>query len=316
VGLYKTGLFYGKCPSALLAIDLDTNKVLQQFELYLFENEAFTARIGGLAVCNGYVWCSQEYKREAETGVVVGFSLEEVMTAVYNPIDETVAAPTMGRLQAKYTFLPDSKASFLYYERSYDESDDADGGVLWVGDFCRTSQVSGDDQTHKLGSTGNYLVPVHHQNGCAVGYELDPKTGIPKADLTFTVCGKKVLRPDNVILIGQNVHGMAIFGDALCLSLSYGASDSTLNFHRLPSQTTFIKFPEDVKLEAREINENTGILSISMPAGSTAVGWDWDNKRLLLGFESGSNLYRDKWRSRGAHIEDHLFELNMPKQLV
>jgi len=310
MGLYKTGTFYGKCPSALLAIDLETNKVLHQFELFLLEEQAFTARIGGLCVCQNSIWCSQEYKRDAETGVVVRFPLDDVMNIVYGAVDDTLAAPTMNRLIAKDSFYPDSKASFLYYERAYD-NDVNNGGILWVGDFCRTQENTSSENS----DSKNYRVPVHHQNGCAVGYELDPKSGLPKTTKTFEVVGKKVLQADQILIIGQNVHGMTIFGDALCLSLSYGANDSTLSFHRLPSETTYIKYSDNVKLEARDIDSETGILSISMPAGSTALAWDWDNKHLLLGFESGSNLYCDKWRSRGAHIEDRLLELNIPKIL-
>jgi hypothetical protein len=195
-----------------------------------------------------------------------------------------------GSLDVLESYPVDSEASFV----------SCDGATLWVGDFTRP---------------GSHPTPEHHQHGGCRGwlaaYRLG-NDGRPLADQQYNVDGREVLRPDEVLFVGDEVQGCAVSDELIAISRSYGPADSRLEYYdRSTLGASFaVALPDGRTAPGRELGERAIAWSTALPAGAEDIEWRDDSGRLLITFEGGAIRYRDRWKLFGAFVEDRFYVLH------
>lgn len=192
----------------------------------------------------------------------------------------------------------------LTADLAYDVDSNADfvtinDGRLWVGEFA-----FGDD----------YVTPAHHHYGGSrawiAGYDMDIENETLVSSTEYIVGGRKVLRPDAVMFVGQKVQGAAICDDKVVLSSSYGFKDSELDIYSIAAVKRFtVDLPGGNQVETIVLGQENRLASYKMPAG--AEGMSYADNKLAITFEGGSKHYRRRWRLRGGHIEDRVLFLDL-----
>ena len=276
-------------PSQLVVIDKANanGKAIRRFPLYKSEGKAYTGHAGGIAVAGKYVWVASGNK-------IFAFSKDEILdfinetnvsaTAVSGLPDSFDALPAKN-LICKQTYGVDSKASYVSF----------DGTYIWVGDFTKKSNKS-------------YKPIKHHKafkrNSWIAGYKVD-SDGMPTSSTEYTYKDGKssytVHKPDAVIAMRESVQGMAVCGNHVALTISYGATNSKLAFYNNPLKTSATQYSykpegqnETFTVDAWELeNKKNWVNTVTLAAGAEDL--EYDGKNLYVTFECSSKNYKQKW---------------------
>ncbi len=106
---------------------------------------------------------------------------------------------------------------------------------------------------------------------------------------------------------------MAFCGDVVTLSVSYGPADTKLAFYKSPLHATSgfaVPLPGGMATEGFVLNGTNHLHTLHAPAGAQNLAWNGRN--LLVAFEGGSKVYRERWRGWNAGIEDRCHILRVP----
>lgn len=276
-------------PSQLVVIDKANanGKPIRRFPLYKSEGKAYTGHAGGIAVAGKYVWVASGNK-------IFAFSKDEILdfinetnvsaTAVSGLPDSFDALPAKN-LICKQTYGVDSKASYVSF----------DGTYIWVGDFTKNSNK-------------DYKPVKHHKafdrNCWIAGYKVD-SDGKPTSSTEYTYTAGDssytVHKPDAIIAMRESVQGMAVCGNYVALTISYGATNSKLALYNNPlntSATTYSYKPagqdETFTVDAWELeNKKNWVNTVTLAAGAEDL--EYDGRNLYVTFECSSKNYRQKW---------------------
>ena len=286
---------YTSQPSQLVVIDMQTRKAVRRFSLYVDSDTAYKGHAGGIAAAGKYLWVASGYKLYA-------FDIQSVLDFIN---DKKAAAKSVEgipaslqlpekRLAVVKTFAVDTSASFLSF----------DGNYLWAGDFVKTSDK-------------NFAPVKHHttnpwkKNTWIAGYKVDAN-GTPTAtkSYSFVSAGKsrKVYKPDYLLFCRDSVQGMAVCGDYIALSVSYGAANSKLAFYRNPIGTDARKVSFKPEGQKKTFKADACLLAdgenwlktLELPAGAEDL--EYDGRYLYVTFEGASENYRKKWIAKNPLI--------------
>ena len=293
-------------PSQILVVDRASKKAVKRYALYKENGKPYTGHAGGIAVAGKYLWV-------ASGGTIYGFDVQEIMDFIKD--DKTKAKAVDGLpksmdklpgkdLTAVKTYSVDSKASFVSF----------DGKYIWVGDFTKGS---------------NYKPVKHHKimgrNNWIAGYLVD-SDGYPTSSVEYTYKdgddSETVHKPDAVIAMRESVQGMAVCGDYIALTVSYGATNSKLALYKNPLKTDSEKITYDPEgqhgrysVDAWELaDKKNWIETVTLPAGAEDLEYDGEN--LYVTFECSSKNYKTKWRLNPlVKITDDFYLFN-PQAIV
>ncbi len=277
-----------KQPSQILVVDRKTAKPVKRFSLYKKNGDAYTGHAGGIAVAGEYLWVASGYK-------IHGFSVKEIIDFIGDTKKEAKAVKglpkSMDELPAKKltcieSYGVDSKASYVSF----------DGKYLWVGDFTKKSSK-------------DYQPIAHHnafkRNCWVAGYLVDQK-GLPTSNTSYSLSigddTYKVNKPDAIIAMRESVQGMAVCGDYVALTISFGATNSKLAVYKNPLKDNGTKFTYKPAGQSKSFTVNSWELADkknwlntkTIAAGAEDLEYDGDN--LYLTFECSSKNYNTKWR--------------------
>ncbi len=148
-------------------------------------------------------------------------------------------------------------------------------GILWIGEFYKLGKFK-TDVSHHVKFNG---LDFH---AMCFGFKIDPSAP----------CGIASLTPQKAISIPDLVQGMAISGNNIFVSTSYGISRSNLlvfkNILTLPANGSV--FIDENKVPLYVLSPQFLIKKLSLPAMSEEV--EVYDKKLFLLFESASKKYR------------------------
>lgn len=276
-------------PSQLVVIDRanGNGKPIRRFPLYKSESKAYTGHAGGIAVAGNYVWVASGNK-------IFGFSKDEILDFInetnvqaeaVNGLPDSFDELPAKNLICKQSYGVDSKASYVSF----------DGTYIWVGDFTKAS-------------SSDYKPVKHHKafgrNCWIAGYMVD-STGMPTSDTEYTYTAGDssytVHKPDAVIAMRESVQGMAVCGNHVALTISYGAQNSKLALYNNPLTTGATQFSykpagqdETFTVDAWELeNKKNWVNTVTLAAGAEDL--EYDGKNLYVTFECSSKNYRQKW---------------------
>lgn len=288
-------------PSQILVVDRSSKKPIKRYALYKENGKPYTGHAGGIAVAGKYLWV-------ASGGTIYGFDVKEIMDFIKD--DKTKASAVSGlpksmdklpgkNLTAVKTYSVDSKASFVSF----------DGKYIWVGDFTKGSNYK-PVKHHKIMGRKNWIA----------GYLVD-SDGYPTSQIEYTYKdgddSDTVHKPDAVIAMRESVQGMAVCGDYVALTVSYGATNSKLAIYKNPLNTDSEKLsykPEgqnsSYSVEAWELaDKKNWIETVTLPAGAEDLEYDGEN--LYVTFECSSKNYKTKWRLNPlVKITDDFYLIN------
>lgn len=247
--------------STLMVVDAKTQALVKRVNLYEEDGAAYTGHAGGVAVSAQHVWIASD-----------GY-------AYRIPLKELAGASDNGKLKLTDRFPTPTRASYATYAE----------GILWVGEFYSLPDYP-TDKSHRL--TNNEKTTY---NAWAVGYVLDPKTDrLPEGRVPAS--GDAV--PDYILSTADKIQGMAVTGDSIILSQSFGRTkDSLLLKYEKPDLKgephQRVKLGgKDVPvwfLDRKNIAKNAG--SLTVPPMSEGIITDGQNRLYVL-FESGASKYR------------------------
>lgn len=261
-------------PSRLVLVELASGRAFHAFNLADEFDAPYTGHAGGVAVQAGFVWV-------ASGGRVRRYSLDEVLAA------------RTDRLVAAGSFDADARCSYA----------SSDGAHLWLGDFV-------------LARSSAYPTPTHHTARAgtvaawAAGYSIG-RDGTPTNRCQYEVDGRVTYAPDRVVFTGEKVQGFTVCGDTLAVSTSYGPHPSQLAFYAWPSamEPRHVELPRGATTGV-DLADAEPLATLVLPAGAQDL--DWNGEHLLVTFESGSRRYRERWRARGALVEDRCLIVRLP----
>ena len=274
-------------PSQIVVVDRRTAKAVKRFALYKTNGDAYTGHAGGIAVAGKYLWVASGNK-------IYGFDAQEIIDFIVDTSKKASAVDGLPKsmdvlpakkLTAVKTYSVDSKASYVSF----------DGKYLWVGDFTKSSASS-------------YKPVKHHKimgrNCWIAGYLVD-SDGYPtsKTQYTYTSGDDKytVNKPDAVIAMRESVQGMAVCGNYVALTVSYGAANSKLAIYNNPLKTdseSITYKPEgqsnSFTVKAWELEDKKNwVNTVKLAAGAEDLEYDGEN--LYVTFECSSKNYKTKW---------------------
>lgn len=187
----------GTYSSTLLAVDMNTNQVVKEILLAQTDGDVYTGHAGGVCVTDQNIFFSDE-------GCLYRLPLSDFLSAA--PLDvlgfaEKIPVPC--------------KASYCQISN----------GVLWVGEFYEDS----DPRYHTDESHHVKLGKKETNHSWLLGYKLNGGT-VNELDPACLTSGGAV--PDYILSTTDNIQGMTMIGDSICLSQSYGRkNDSALYFY-------------------------------------------------------------------------------------
>lgn len=293
--------------SQIVVIDRETAMPVRRLSLYKSEDEPYTGHAGGIAVAGKYLWVASGNK-------IYGFNVQTILDFIDASTTMEVKTAeglpqSLGRLAneklvCEKTYAVDSKASYISF----------DGKYLWVGDFTKKSEKS-------------YKPIAHHnlfkRNCWVAGYLVD-SDGCPTSTTTYTyeADGKsyKANKPDAVIAMRESVQGMAVCGDYIALTISYGAVNSKLAFYKNPLKENGEKLSykpagqsKEFSVEAWELaDKKNWVNTVTLAAGAEDLEYDGEN--LYVTFECSSKNYKDKWKLNPlVTITDNFYLINPEK---
>ena len=293
-------------PSQIVVVDRKTAKAVKRFSLYKSEDKAYTGHAGGIAVAGKYLWVASGNK-------IFGFDVQTIIDFIGDTKTEAKAVDGLPKsmdklpakkLIAKKTFSVDSKASYVSF----------DGKYIWVGDFTKSSAK-------------DYKPVKHHKimgrNCWIAGYLVD-SDGYPTSDTEYTYTSGDdkytVHKPDAVIAMRESVQGMAVCGNYVALSVSYGATNSKLAFYNNPIKTDSEKITykpdgqsKSYSVEAWELaDKKNWVNTVKLAAGAEDLEYDGEN--LYVTFECSSKNYKTKWSLvPGVKITKDFYLINPQK---
>jgi len=245
--------------SVLLAVDLQSGKLMGEYYLKNVDGTYYTGHAGGVAVTEKNVYISGN----------------KMLYRI--PLTELIDAAQCGDAQFAEEISVPVNGSFCNYS----------GGILWVGDFQYSTSYLTEEFRHMTNRQGSRYY------AWTVGYRVDETTenGIQAASM---VKGSYAT-PDYILSITERIQGMAYLPEVgqIALSQSYGRTNgSTLFFYADPMSET----PHDhatlnggsVPVWFLDNKLETKIMpTIPMSEGIANVGG-----KLYVLFESGANKYR------------------------
>lgn len=176
-------------PSMLSIVDLASGRMVKALLLYKDANTPYTEHAAGVAISSKHAWI-------ASGRSVYQFKLEDIENA-----------PHMGKLMMSDTMRTETLGGFLSIAN----------GVLWVGEFARYDYVT-DVSHHMINRNGE------EHSAWVSGYRLNDDDTLNKTKI-FTP--SNVLIPDYILSVPDEIQGMAMFGDHVILSKSYGISNDS-----------------------------------------------------------------------------------------
>ncbi|HLO02897.1 MAG TPA: lamin tail domain-containing protein [Symbiobacteriaceae bacterium] len=190
-------------------------------------------------------------------------------SAVYRiPLSDLLAAPDNGEIHFAGRIPTETNASFTAY---------ADN-ILWVGEFHHPPTYQ-TDPSHKLTSRDG-----KNYGAWIVGYRLDNEFDQPST-------------PDFVLSIPDRIQGMAVSGDSIVLSQSFGRNNNSTLFRYAkpdlagaPDQTVTVNGSTVPLWFLDGLNQAPNYGALTLPP--LAEGLVSDGDRLFVLFESGANQYR------------------------
>ena len=288
-------------PCQIIAIDREKGKAVRRFALYNSKRNKYDGHCGGIAVAGKYLWVASGFKiRAFKVQEIIDFILDKNAKAdsakgLPNSFDKLPAK----KLIAEKKYGVDSKASYISF----------DGQYLWVGDFAKASAK-------------NYQPVKHHKvmgRKCWIAGYLVNDNGYPTSKTKYTVEKQKVHKPDAIIAMRQSVQGVAVCGNHIALSISFGAKKSKLAFYKNPLNTksenvTYKAGGDKHSVKAWELSSKKNhVKTIKLAAGSEDLEYDGEN--LFVTFECSSKNYRSKWSKQGGKITEDFYIIN-PKKIL
>jgi hypothetical protein len=260
--------------SKLVLVELRSGRGVHAFDLADEFDAPYTGHAGGVAVHVGFVWVASGGRARRHS------------------LDDVLAART-DRLVAAEGFDADARCSYA----------SSDGTHLWLGDFALARSAAYPTVVHHAARAG--ALPAW-----AAGYSID-RDGTPTNRRQYEVDGRVTHAPDRVVFTGEKVQGFAVCGDTLAVSTSYGPHPSQLTFYAWPSATDvrYVGLPRGATTGV-DVADAEPFATLELPAG--AQGLDWNGEHLLVTFEGGARRYRERWRARGALVEDRCLILRVP----
>ena len=272
-------------PSQLVV--MNGSKAVRRFALYKSEGKAYTGHAGGIAVAGKYVWVASGNK-------IYGFATQEIIDFIG---DKSAEAKAVSGLPKSFDEIPgkdiicaksygvDSKASYISF----------DGTYIWVGDFAKAKNK-------------DYAPVKHHKafgrNCWIAGYKVD-SDGFPVSSEEYTYTAGdssyKVHKPDAIIAMRDSVQGMAVCGDYVALTMSFGALNSKLAMYNNPLKEKAEEYTykpagqnKSFTVDAWELeNKKNWVNTVTLPAGAEDL--EYDGNSLYVTFECSSKNYKQKW---------------------
>jgi hypothetical protein len=169
-------------PSVVVAIDVNTGRLVRCLTLVEADGKAHTGHVGGLAVSDKYLW-------------VGSGQLYRV------PLAAVAAAKPVDHLQLGTPFKAACTASYVAYSDKR----------VWVGEFVSVADNVKGDPTHHLKDRNG-----SDKYAWVAGYALDANDDLAGAE------GGRRAPPAAILSVRQKVQGMAFQGGQIVLSISYG----------------------------------------------------------------------------------------------
>ncbi|MBR5231009.1 MAG: hypothetical protein IKW00_02030 [Clostridia bacterium] len=183
------GYSSGTTPSAIVAVDMETNQVVKEIFLQNVDGSAYTGHAGGVAVTEKNIFISNNnhlYRLSLDS-----FRAAEASATL--KFDEAIPVP--------------SRASYCQYN----------DGILWVGEFEYGGEYK-TDNSHRIKTADGY------QRAWAIGYQLTSETDNElKADC-ITAEGAI---PDVILSTTERIQGLTVKEGMIYLSQSYGRKNSS-----------------------------------------------------------------------------------------
>ncbi|WP_165452215.1 lamin tail domain-containing protein [Paenibacillus thalictri] len=243
-------------PSGITVIDLATGRFVKALQFYENSTTPYTGHAGGLTVSQNRLWIASGSK-------VYPVALQAV-------IDTEDGDKLILSEQQKV----ETNASFVTY---------ADG-VLWVGEFARSDYPT--DASHHMTNRDQTENPAWVAGYKLIGDGIDPaKLSGPDG----------VAIPDYILSIPKEIQGMAVAGNKIVLSRSYGRNnDSTLLVYNW--SLTEAQHTQTAKFGAAAVpiwymDGGNKLKSLTMPPMSEGIFER--NGSLYVLFESGAQEYAD-----------------------
>ena len=248
--------------SVVLAVDVETGKMMGEYYLKNMDGTYHTSHAGGVAITKKNVFIANGGKLYR----IPLSAFDEAEQCGDVTIVEEISVPVRASLS------------------------NCSGGILWVGDFQYGSSYPTQDFQKMKNREGKMYY------AWMVGYKLDETTENELSPTVMaTVEGQAYAIPDYILSMTERIQGMTYLPEVgqIALSQSYGRTNSsTLYFYEDPlggephTQFEFngIKIPVwflDGKLKTKSMS------AIPMSEGIANV-----NGMLYVLFESGANKYR------------------------
>ncbi len=281
-------------PSQIVAVDKEKGKAVRRFALYNSKNSKYDGHCGGIAVAGKYLWVASSYKiRAFDLQTIIDFILDK--NAKSDPakgLPDSLDKLPVKKLVAEKKYGVDSIASYLSF----------DGKYLWVGDFSEPGSSK--------------YKPISHHNvmgrkNWLAGYLVN-ENGYPTSKTKYSFSKHSVHKPDAIIAMRQEVQGMAVCGNYIALSLSFGAKNSKLAFYKNPLNSkgetvTYKAGGEKHSVKGWELSgKKNHVKTIKLPAGSEDLEYDGEN--LYVTFECNSKNFRSRWGSKkGVKITENFY---------
>ena len=260
--------------SVLVAIDLESGKLVGEYYLMNADGSANTSHVGGVAITESNLFISNAQK------------LHRI------PLESIKATGGQGDVQIVESISVPTNASFCNYS----------AGILWVGDFAHGTDYQTDEYRHMTGRDGN------EYSAWAVGYRLSD-TASEISDKALS--GKDFATPDLILSIPDRIQGFCVVSEKhIALSQSYGRTKNSgiLLYDNILDETAHAS----VNLNGESVplwflDSVTGSKQIIAPPMSEGI-CELGGKLYIL-FESGADKYRN---DGGKYPTDRVWVMNMP----
>ncbi|TBL80551.1 lamin tail domain-containing protein [Paenibacillus thalictri] len=258
-------------PSLLSVIDFTSGNLIKSVRLFTDPLTPYTGHAGGIAAGVSHGWI-------ASVNGIDQFDIKDIEHAV-----------NMDTLILTDHIKTESRADYMTI----------DNGVLWVGEHARyTYPVT--DTTHHLQNRDN-----REYSAWVSGYRLAAGEAVVTSRV-YAATGAVI--PDYILAVPDEVQGMAIDGNRIVLSKSYGSRTSDLLVYQVnladPPHTTTAKFGATATpvwfLDGE--NQLYNLMAPPMAEGMFVRGGN-----LYTVFESGATPYRT---ASGMYAVDHVYATN------